>query len=347
MQRRFRVVTRGSLKRLTVLLILLGAALLWCSYTMLRMPGKSFQGELPALSDQQVRLAAELKRDVETLAIEIGPRNVFTPKGLEASVNYLEDALIKTGLTVARQSYQVMGETCTNLEVQLTGRAKPNEIIAVGAHFDSEADSNTPAANDNASGVAATLALARKMAEGAAAQPHQRTIRFVLFVNEEPPFFQTNDMGSLVYAKACRERNENIVAMLSLETIGYYSEQPASQNYPITPIGWLYPDTGNFIAFVGNYDSRGLVKSSIASFRKHAQFPSEGAALPGWITGVGWSDHWAFWQHGYPALMVTDTALFRYPYYHSTKDTPEKLDYQRMARVVEGLQNVIADLADE
>jgi hypothetical protein len=152
-------------------------------------------------------------------------------------------------------------------------------------------------------------------------------------------------MGSWVYARRCRERGENIVGMLSLETIGYYSDASGSQAYPIAPIGWLYPDTANFIAFVGNYRSRHLVRSSIRSFRDNAEFPSEGAALPGWIEGVGWSDHWAFWQEGYSALMVTDTALYRYPHYHRVSDTPDKLDYERMARVVEGVQAVIAHLA--
>ncbi|MCI0362486.1 MAG: M28 family peptidase, partial [Phycisphaerales bacterium] len=196
-------------------------------------------------------------------------------------------------------------------------------------------------ANDNGSGVAATLALARAFAES---KP-DRTLRFVLFANEEPPYFQTENMGSLVYAKRCRERGENTVAMLSLETIGYYSDAPGSQTYPIKPIGWVYPTTGNFIGFVGNYNSRKLVRQAIKSFRAHAQFPSEGGALPGWIPGVGWSDHWAFWQAGYPAIMLTDTAPFRYPHYHSIHDTPDKLDYDRMARVVDGLRPVVADLA--
>ncbi len=165
------------------------------------------------------------------------------------------------------------------------------------------------------------------------------------FVNEEPPYFQSAQMGSWVYAKACHDRDENVVAMISLETIGYYSDAPNSQHYPF-PFGLLYPSTADFIAFVGNTASRALVRETVASFRRHAQFPSEGAAVPGWITGVGWSDHWAFWQEGYPALMVTDTAPFRYPHYHDSTDTPDKLDYERFARVVDGLAGVVGDLAD-
>lgn len=166
----------------------------------------------------------------------------------------------------------------------------------------------------------------------------------MLFPNEEPPLFQTAEMGSLIYAKACRAANDNIVAMLSLETIGYYRDEPDTQKYPPL-IGGLFPSEGNFIAFVSNPSSRALLKRVVAIFREHAAFPSEGAALPSGVPGVGWSDHWAFWQVGYPALMVTDTAPFRNPNYHQPTDTPDTLDYDRMARVVDGLASVLQSLA--
>ena len=233
--------------------------------------------------------------------------------------------------------------TCCNLAAEISGTSRADEIIVIGGHYDSVLVESLPCpgANDNASGAAATLALARAFAE----LTPQRTVRFVLFVNEEPPFFQNPFMGSWIYAKRCRERDENIVAMFSLETIGYYSDERGSQKYPF-PLGLLYPSTGNFIAFVGNVGSRKLVRESIGSFRRHAEFPSEGGALPGSMPGVGWSDHWAFWQEGYPALMVTDTAPFRYPHYHQASDTPDKLDYDRMSRVVDGLERVVSDLAN-
>ena len=174
-----------------------------------------------------------------------------------------------------------------------------------------------------------------------------RTIRFVFFVNEEPPFFQTQFMGSRVYAKRCRERDENIVGMISLETIGYYSDEDESQMYPFGGLRWVYGKRGDFIAFVGNLKSRGFVQRTIAHFREVSQFPSEGAALPAFLQGVGWSDHWSFWQEGYPALMVTDTAPFRYPHYHRATDTPDKLDYEKMARVVAGLEEAVRRLANE
>ncbi len=172
-----------------------------------------------------------------------------------------------------------------------------------------------------------------------------RTVRYVAFVNEEPPYFQTEDMGSLHYARRCEERDENIVAMLSLETIGYYSDEPGSQKYPGL-VSAFYPEEGNFIAFVGNTGSGSLVRRCARHFREKASFPSEGAILPGAVTGVDWSDHWSFWQHGFDGVMITDTAIFRYPHYHEPEDTPDKIDYDRTARVIAGLYEVLVYLVD-
>lgn len=152
-------------------------------------------------------------------------------------------------------------------------------------------------------------------------------------------------MGSVVYAKRCRERNENVVGMLSLETIGCYSDAKGSQKYP-APFNLFFPSRGNFIGFVGNRGSKRFVRDVVKSFRRHTKFPSEGVAAPERITGIGWSDHWAFWQQGYPGLMVTDTAPFRYVHYHEPTDTPDKIDYDRTARVVAGMARVVTELAD-
>lgn len=219
------------------------------------------------------------------------------------------------------------------------GTEKPNEVIIIGGHYDSALIS--PGANDNGTGTAATLELARIFAN----KSTKRTIRFVEFTNEEPPFFWTEDMGSLVYAKQLKQRQENIVAMLSLETMGYFSDTVGSQKYPF-PLNLFYPAQGNFIAFIGNLNSGNLVRQSIASFRHHVQFPSEGAALPEWIPGIGWSDQWSFWQQGYPVIMITDTAPYRYPYYHTEDDSLDKINFDKLARIVSGLEKVISDLAD-
>jgi hypothetical protein len=151
-------------------------------------------------------------------------------------------------------------------------------------------------------------------------------------------------MGSWVYARRCRERGDRIAGMVSLETMGYFSEERGSQKYPF-PIGLFYPSRGNFIGFIGNVRSMRMVRCAVRSFRRHASFPSEGAALPGAIPGVGWSDHWSFWEEGYPAIMVTDTAPYRYPHYHQPSDTPDKIDYESLARVVDGLSHALEDLS--
>jgi Zn-dependent M28 family amino/carboxypeptidase len=198
-----------------------------------------------------------------------------------------------------------------------------------------------PASPRRPTGVAATLALARRFA---AAKP-ARTLRFVAFVNEEPPCFQTDTMGSAVYAKACREAGDDVRAMVSLETLGCYFDAPGWQQYPAPGLSLAYPSRGNYVAFVGNSASKALVREAVGTFRAHCAFPSEGTALPEWVPGVGWSDHWAFWREGFPALMVTDTAPFRYAEYHTARDTPDRIDYERLARVVSGLVHVVGRLA--
>ena len=303
----------------------------------IRMPGKSYRGPLPPLTPKQVDLRDMLRRDVEKLAGEIGERNIPRYPALTAAAEFLEVSLAQNGYEVRRQGYGLAGVTCYNLDVEIPGSDRADEIVIIGAHYDSVEGS--PGANDNATGAAAVLALARLLA----GEKTSRTLRFVEFVNEEPPYFQSPAMGSVVYAKQCRQRGEKIIAMLSLETIGYYTEERGSQHYPF-PFSLFYPSTGNFIGFVGNTLSAGLVRDVVASFRSHAKFPSEGGALPGAIPGIGFSDQWAFWQEGYSGVMVTDTAPFRYPYYHTREDTPDKVHYDHLARVVAGLERVIGDI---
>jgi Zn-dependent M28 family amino/carboxypeptidase len=299
------------------------------------MPGKSFTGALPPVTPVHVSLAAEIKADVTFLAGTIGHRDTDHSENLGRVADYIEKELKKAGLVVVRHPYTVANQTVYNLDAEIKGET--DEVVLVGAHYDSV--KGAPGANDNASGVAAVLALARRMGKD---RP-QRTLRLAAFVNEEPPYFQTDRMGSLVYAKECQARGDKIAAMISVETIGCYSDEPGSQRYP-SPFNLFYPKEGNFIAFVGNVESADLVKRIIGQFRKDVRFPSEGAAVLGSIEGVGWSDHWSFWKCGYKAIMVTDTAPFRYRWYHTAGDTPDKLDYERTARVVEGLEIVVRDL---
>jgi len=323
--------------------IVIAAVLVLLWWFGMRMPGKNVSKAGP-LSPDEVVLREELRANVQKLAGEIGERNMWHYAALNAAADFIEDSFSRAGLRTRRDSYETGGQPCYNIEAEISGSqqgaavSSPPPIIIIGAHYDSVFGS--PGANDNGTGVAAMLALARRFAR---AKPKQ-TLRFVAFVNEEPPYFLSGEMGSQVYARRCKERGDKISAMISLETIGYFSDAPHSQTYPSPGLGMLYPNVGNFIGFVSNVKSRALLRRVVTSFRKHAKIPSEGASLPAFIPGVSWSDQWAFWQNGYPAIMVTDTAPFRYPYYHSSNDTPDKLDYDSFTLVVSGMEKVILDL---
>ena len=198
----------------------------------------------------------------------------------------------------------------------------------------------SPGANDNGSGVAALLEMARHVAN----VQTDRTLRFVAFVNEEPPFYYRGQMGSQVYARAARARRDDIRFMVSLETIGYFSQRAGSQRYP-PMFKHFYPDKGNFIAFVSNFRSRRVMRRFAATFGRHSQFPAESVATFSWIPGVGWSDHQSFWRNGYRAFMVTDTAFYRYRHYHLSTDTADKVNCDALAAVVEGLSRTVVSLA--
>jgi hypothetical protein len=313
------------------------AGIAFSGWFMISMPGSSYRGPLAPLDAGGAALAAALAADVEKLAGEIGERNIFRYRAYQAAADFIEESFRAAGYAPRRLTFaSTSGQSCWNLEVEVPGAARKEEIVIAGAHYDSVLGS--PGANDNASGVAALLALARSFRGKTPA----RTVRFVAFANEE--LFRTPDMGSRHYARDCRARGERITAMVSLETMGYFSEEKGSQSYPF-PFSLFYPATGNFIAFVGNVGSRSLVREAVRVYRGQALFPSEGGAVPGWIQGVGWSDHWSFWQEKYPGIMVTDTAPFRYPHYHTAEDTPDKVDCGRLARVVQGLEAVLAELA--
>jgi hypothetical protein len=314
--------------------VLLGAT--GCLTTV--MPGQSHRGTLPASTVEENDVASELRRHVEQLAGAIGERNVRRSAALRAAARYIEAELRSYGYAVEEQGFAAGGIDVRNLEAELRGTKQAARILVVGGHYDSAP--GTPGANDNGSGVAATLLLARRFA----GQPQAQTIRFVFWVNEEPPFFQTDLMGSVVYARRCRERQEPIAGVLSLETLGYYTDARGTQHYP-NAIRGDYPDQGNFVTFVSNRSSRELLERAVATFRRSTSFPAEGLAAPSWIDGVGWSDHWAFWKEGYPGVMVTDTAPFRYRHYHRRSDTPDQLVYDRFARVVLGVERVVRELA--
>jgi len=283
-------------------------------------------------------LLDRIRTHVERLAGDIGERNVFVPEALQRAAQYIEEEWTRFGYAVDRLDYDVSGLRCANLAVSRNGGGRTSEILLLGAHYDSVVGS--PGANDNASGVAALLEVSRLFQ----AIDSALTVSFVAFVNEEPPFFMTGRQGSMVYAKAARRRGDDIRLMASLETIGCYSDKPGSQKYP--PLFELfYPDRGNFLGIVADFRSRKAMRLLAKAFRAHSDFPLQTVSTFRAIPGVSWSDHQSFWRQGYRAVMVTDTAPYRYRHYHAPTDTPDKLSYPELAQVTLGLFDAFAALA--
>jgi Zn-dependent M28 family amino/carboxypeptidase len=288
---------------------------------MVVMPGRSHSGPLRPLSPQETLLREKLKAHVAVLARN--ERNT----DLETAARYIEKQF--GAFTV--QEFPSQGRTVRNIQ---SGTGP----IVVGAHYDSVPGS--PGADDNASAVAVLIELQKMLA------PERLPIAFVAFVNEELPYSFTLECGAFQWARRAREGGESVRAMFSLEMLGYYSDDRGSQRYP-WPLSLIYPDRANFIAFVGDLGARALVRKSIGFFRKNSDFPSEGVAAPAALPGIRASDHWSFRLHGFPAIMVTDTAYNRNPHYHRASDTPDKLDYDRMTRVAFGLAAMLRNLSHE
>ena len=309
------------------------AAIAGLGWYMIAAPGESHRGALAPLTAEERTSRELLQRHVSAIAST--EHNTRTPERLQASARAIESELKSLGYEVRTQAFDSGAAKVRNLEATISG--SKSGAFVIGAHYDSAP--GAPGANDNGSGTAALLELARLFR----GWKPKHTLRLAFFVNEEPPFFKSQEMGSKVYADELVARGERVAAMFSLETIGYYSERAGSQRYPF-PLNLFYPERGDFLAFVANLGSRGLLHEAIGAFRSATRFPSEGVAAPALIPGVDWSDQWSFWRHGIPALMITDTALYRYPHYHLASDTPDKLDYDRLARVVAGLDRMVRTL---
>jgi hypothetical protein len=318
--------------------VMLASAVALAGWYVFAAPGRTHEGPLPPLTKEERDIAGRLRSHVTAVAST--PHNIAHYAALEAAARYIEGSLERLGYRVNRQVFSVDGRAVRNLEVGLE-RFAHGPLFVVGAHYDSYG--NAPGANDNGTGVAAVLELARLLKGWT---PASMRLRLVLFVNEEPPYYRTENMGSWRYAKALSDGDAEIHGMISLETIGAYYDVPGSQKY-VGPLSMVLPSTGDFIAFVGIAGSRTFHQQVLASFRRQTAFPSIGAVAPDLAPGVGWSDHWSFHTFGYPALMVTDTALFRYPHYHLPSDTPDKIDYQRLARVTKGMERVLRDLLSQ
>ncbi|HEY9678958.1 MAG TPA: M20/M25/M40 family metallo-hydrolase [Drouetiella sp.] len=321
------------------------------------MTKKTRLEKLPSLTEAEKLISAKLRAHVVMLAGMIGARSLTDcPEGLDRAGKYIEQVFSEMSHRRSQQDFMcdvprspyapatilgVADRVCTrNFIAELKGTKYTQDVIILGAHYDAVA--NCPGANDNGSGVAAMLELARLLQNFES----ERTIRFVAFANEEQPFFGTDGWGAKQYAELCRERKENIVAMVSLETMGYFTDQPGTQSFPHDVMGLVFPKQGDYITFVSNIQSRRLLNRFTQLFKGATQFPCEKVALPESVRGVAYSDHAAFWNLGYPAIMATDTAFFRYPQYHTAEDTPDRLNYDHIARVVSGMAAVVKQLAN-
>ena len=286
-------------------------------------------------------LAERLKRHVDMLAGLIGPRHLGKPTTMQAAVAYIQRELAASGDAVGRQTYKAFGAETCNLIVERRGTERAKEILVVGAHYDTVPQ--TPGADDNASAVAMLLEVARLTA----GVPLRRTVRFVAFSCEEPPHFYSDTMGSQQYARACRKAGENVIGMLCLEMVGFFSDAPGSQQCPPQIPRLLrraFPSRGNFLAAVANFRSLKLLLGFRRGFKPASRLPLYTIALPEKIQEIRLSDNSSFWDQNYPALMITDTSFLRNPHYHLPTDTPATLDYERLAQATFGVAGAVKHL---
>lgn len=272
-----------------------------------------------------------LKADVVMLVDELGPRHHDNPENLDAVAKRIFERFKALGLTTAVQPVPSDVPNAANVIGRLGPATGP--LIVVGAHYD--AYKETPGADDNASGVAGLLELARLLA----AKPPPITVEFVAYANEEPPFFRSDEMGSRVHASSVVERD--LVLMLSLECLGFFSDEKGSQHFPFAPMRMFYPSRGDFIGVVGRSSQGAVVRDVKRAMLAQDGVAVEAIAAPTWIPGIDWSDHLAYWDEGFDAVMITDTAPNRNDAYHDPEDTPDRLDYVRMAAVIDGVAQVV------
>lgn len=278
-------------------------------------------------------IAANLQEYVKIIAGEIGERSYHNLHALRMTLNYAEKKLKGFGYITNIQEYIANGHTYENLWVEKRGSS--NRYLIIGAHYDTV--TGTPGADDNASGVAGLLEIARLIFD----VETELNVLLVLFPLEEPPFFRTKFMGSYVFAKKCHNEHIKVEGMICLESIGYFTDEPETQMFPLPFFRYKYPTTGNFIAFVSDIKSKPFLIKIKSLFKESSILPVESISTLSIIPGVDFSDHRSFWKFGYKAFMVTDTAFYRNPNYHSLSDTPETLDYHRMALLVKGLSETI------
>lgn len=326
-KKRRRRLIRMIFVGLSVVVILIIACCLWLAQPLFFKPAKI---ELVVTVDPD-----RLESHVRKITSEFYPRNYQNPQNLDKTANYIKSEFEKTGGRVSEYSFVVNQMEYRN--VSLLIGSEDSERIVVGAHYDSCFD--TRGADDNASGVAGLIELARLLSEN----PPQMPVELVAYTLEEPPFFGLEQMGSFLHAKKLKEKGVKVRLMVCLEMIGYFSDEPGSQSFPVSIGKLIYPSTGNFIAAVGNFSNGLTVRRFKGAMSRAADLPVYSINAPAFIPGVDFSDHRNYWHHGYEALMITDSAFYRNHNYHEVTDTADTLDFFRMAEVVKGTYNAILE----
>jgi len=279
-----------------------------------------------------------LKNHLMQLTVTIGERSVAMPENLEGTASYIESFYQELGLAVLRETYPYHDQDVSNVVTEIAFTSEPNNKFLIGAHYDSVM--GTVGADDNASAVAVQLETARLLNQLRESENLDLAVKFVSFALEEPPAYGTRFMGSRVYARKARQNNEKIDGMICLEMVGYACYERGCQGYPFPLMFFGYPKQGDFIGIVGNSRSRGFSQKLVREFSKNKELPVVKLSVPfngRILPAVRLSDHASFWDQGFNAVMITDSAFYRNPYYHTAMDTMEKLDYRFMAELVKSL----------
>lgn len=324
--------------RFALVLVALAALSTLAVTSLSSVGGPPPSSSLQPLTPEQEKVADDLLHDVEQISFDIGRREHAKPGSLERTVDYLRSSLRDLALPPREQTFEVDGFVRTNLCVEFPGKLAPKELIVVAAHYD--AHRRSPGAHANASGVATLLTLAKGLRNEALG----RTVQLVFLVNGERPWPGTKDWGARRYADMLAEQETKVVAMLSLDTLGFFSDAPDSQHFPL-PTSAVYPSVANFVGVFGAPSAKSFVEHVVRTWRGRSSFPIVGGALPSWFPGMPDSDHEAFADHGWPAVVITDTGRNRHKDSGTTFDLHERLDFPRLARVAGGLQGLIVELA--
>jgi hypothetical protein len=326
-------------RRIFVLILVVVLALLGFSYWYM-MCCEGEWDDMPLEASMQNELGVierELWDIVSYFADTLGQRNPPHYEALTAARDWITAIWESQGYEVKTQSFLVEGKECTNLEIEIPGRSVPSEIVILSAQYDTWPDA--PGANNNGSGMAVLL----KLSEMLKSHQPDRTLRLVAFTTQEPPYTNTEAMGSLRYAQRCRERDEDIRVEISMDAIGIYKHEPGTQKIPF-PFSLFYPSRGNFLAFIADLKTRPYVVETTRGFKKGSSFPIEAASVPGWVKGASWSDHGSFWQYGYAGMQITDTGTYRALSHTTSEDTIEKIDFTALARITIGMYCSILEL---